>query len=44
MITQIDRADLVVAYQAGRDEAERREIPGGWIAIADGFVRAVGGP
>ena len=25
-------------------DAERREIPGGWVAISDGFVAAVGGP
>ena len=25
-------------------DADRREIPGGWVAISDGFVAAVGGP
>ncbi|SVB37115.1 uncharacterized protein METZ01_LOCUS189969, partial [marine metagenome] len=41
-----DTADLVVA---GADlvvtmNEDRREIPGGWVAITDGFVDAVGGP
>ncbi|MGI9623427.1 MAG: 8-oxoguanine deaminase [Acidimicrobiales bacterium] len=41
-----DRADIVVA---GADlvvtmDVTRREIPGGWVAITDGWVSGVGGP
>lgn len=35
----VAHADLVVTMDAGR-----REIPGGWVAITDGFVSGVGGP
>ena len=35
----VRNAELVVTM-----DAERREIPGGWVAIDGGFVSAVGGP
>lgn len=40
------RPDLVVAHAdlVVTMDAERREIPGGWVAITDGFVSGVGGP
>lgn len=39
-------ADLVVsgARLVATVDEERREIPGGWVAITGGFVSAVGGP
>ena len=40
------RADLCVrgAGLVVTMDAERREIPGGWVAVTDGFVTGVGGP
>src|SRR6476619_5758485 len=35
----VSGADLVATV-----DDDRRELAGGWIAIADGFVEAVGGP
>ena len=35
----VRNAELVVTM-----DAERREIPGGWVAVSGGFVSAVGGP
>lgn len=39
-------ADLVVrdAELVATVDARRREIPGGWVAVTDGFVSGVGGP
>lgn len=39
-------ADLLVvgAELVATVDAERREIPGGWVAVTDGFVSAIGGP
>ncbi|MEQ8716657.1 MAG: 8-oxoguanine deaminase [Acidimicrobiales bacterium] len=34
----VSGADVVVTM-----DAQRREIPGGWVAVTDGFVTAVGG-
>ncbi len=40
------RADLLVsgADLVATADHERREIPGGWVAIADGLISAMGGP
>ena len=35
----IANADLVLTM-----DPDRREIPGGWIAITDGFIADLGGP
>jgi len=39
-------ADLVVcgADLVATMDDERREVPGGWVAVTDGFVSGVGGP
>ena len=39
-------ADLVVtgADLVATMDGERRELAGGWVAITDGLVEAVGGP
>ena len=41
-----NRADLLIAdaeLVATVDDA-RREIPGGWVAVTDGAISALGGP
>jgi cytosine/adenosine deaminase-related metal-dependent hydrolase len=42
----VERCALVVrgAELVATLDAERREIPGGWVAVDGGFVTAVGGP
>jgi cytosine/adenosine deaminase-related metal-dependent hydrolase len=42
----VTRADLLVtdAELVATVDDERREIPGGWVAVTDGVVSALGGP
>jgi cytosine/adenosine deaminase-related metal-dependent hydrolase len=44
--TPADRADLLVrgAELVATVDDTRREIPGGWVAVTDGVVSALGGP
>src|ERR1700737_4167666 len=41
-----DSADLLVtgAELVATVDSDRRELPGGWVAITDGLVSAIGGP
>jgi cytosine/adenosine deaminase-related metal-dependent hydrolase len=39
-----ERADLLVAGAELVVTMDGRELPGGWVALSDGFVAAVGGP
>ncbi len=43
-MTETGSADLLVfdAWLVATVDADRREIPGGWVAITDGFVTAIG--
>ena len=45
-MTEPEQADLVVvgAEHVATVDAGRREISGGWVAVTDGVVSALGGP